>query len=94
VKIPSIRLILLGLTAAAVAEQLRKPESERDWHGALGGVIPYDFRPPTIERLRATYWAPETDELFRPHAFGIGWGLNVGRLVKVYRDQLGHATSS
>jgi hypothetical protein len=94
VKIPSIRLILLGLTAAAVAEQLRKPESERDWHGALGGVIPYDFRPPTIERLRATYWAPETDELFRPHAFGIGWGLNVGRLVKVYRDQLSHATSS
>ncbi|MDQ1703013.1 MAG: hypothetical protein QOF57_2265 [Frankiaceae bacterium] len=87
-KIPSIRLILVGLTAAAVAEQLRRPESERDWHGAIAGVIPYDFRPPTLERLRETYWAPDVDELFRPHVFGVGWGLNVGRLVKIYRDQL------
>ena len=87
-KIPSIRLLLAGLTAAAVVEQLRRPERDRDWHGAIGGVIPYDFRPPTAERLRSTYWAPDADELFRPHAFGVGWGLNVGRLVKLYREQL------
>ena len=87
-KIPSVRLILAGLTAAAVAEQLRRPDNERDWHGAIGGLIPYDFRPPTLERLRETYWAPEVDQLLRPHVFGVGWGLNVGRLVKVYRDQL------
>ena len=87
-KIPTVRLVLIGLVAAALAEQLRRPDNERDWHGALGGVIPYDFRPPTAERLRATYWAPESDQLLRPHAFGVGWGLNVGRLVKVYREQL------
>ena len=88
-KIPSARLILVGLTAAALAVQLRRPDNDRDWHGALGGVIPYDFRPPTLARLRETYWAPEVDELFRPQAFGVGWGVNVGRLVKVYREQLG-----
>ena len=87
-KIPSLRLVLVGLVAAALAEQLRRPDSERDWHGALGGVIPYDFRPPTVDRLRATYWAPESDQLLRPHVFGVGWGLNVGRLAKIYREQL------
>ena len=92
-KFPSVRLVLAGLTAAAVAEQLRRPETERSWHGALGGLVPYDFRPPTLDRLRATYWAPDSEALLRPHAFGVGWGLNVGRLVRVYREQLHSRTS-
>ena len=92
-KMPAVRLMLVGLTAAALAEQLRRPEAERTWHGALAGLVPYDFRPPTLGRLRDTYWAPEVDQLLRPHPFGVGWGLNVGRLVRVYRDQLDAATA-
>lgn len=88
-----LRWVVLGLAAAAVAEQLRRPPSQRTWQGAVGGLVPYDFRPPTLDRIKATYWAPHTDQLFRPHAFGVGWGLNVGRIVQVYREQVARAAS-
>ena len=43
--------------------------------------VPYDFRPPTGERLRQAMWNPADPHLFAPRAFGVGWNLNVGALA-------------
>src|SRR2546423_2136640 len=46
------RLVAFGLFAAAIATELSKPEAERTWNGRVVGVVPYDFRPPTWQRIR------------------------------------------
>ena len=81
-----LRLAVLALTAGAVAQELRKPSDQREWHGRLGGVVPYDFRLPTVERVRAALWNPESDRLLTPQVFGVGWTVNAGRLVKLLRS--------
>jgi hypothetical protein len=72
-----LRVAVVGLFVAAVATELSKPEDERTWHGKVGGVVPYDFRPPTWERIRAAYWNPESDRLFSDRVFGVGWAVNL-----------------
>ena len=42
--------LLLG---AVIMKELRKSPEERTWHGKLG-FVPYDLRPPTLERVRST----------------------------------------
>lgn len=78
-------LVTAALTTAAVANELRKPEAERTWHGRLGPV-PYDFRRPSLARVRAAFWAPD-GPLFTPRPAGIGWTLNVGRIVRAFRER-------
>ena len=73
------RLAVLGLVVAAVATELAKPESERTWEGRVFGVVPYDFRPPTWERIRNSYWNPDSDRLFSDRVFGVGWAVNLHR---------------
>ena len=76
------RLALLTIGVIAVVKELQKPPKERTWHGKVGDLVPYDFRVPTIERIRATYWNP--DGPFLPSkAFGVGWALNLGALKKL-----------
>src|ERR1700704_2142093 len=74
-----IRLTAVGLVVAAVATELSKPEAERTWHGRVGGLVPYDFRPPTWERIRSAYWNPASDRLFSDRVFGVGWAVNLHR---------------
>jgi hypothetical protein len=71
------RLAVLGLVVAAVATELAKPEPERTWHGKLMDLVPYDFRPPTWERIRDAYWNPDSDRLFSDRVFGVGWAVNL-----------------
>lgn len=73
----------VGLVVAAIASELRKPPSEREWHGRLAGLVPYDFRPPTPERLRSTWWNPDERRILVGTAFGVGWDVNVGRLARL-----------
>jgi hypothetical protein len=47
----------------------------------VAGVVPYDFRPPTFARIKSAVWAPDDPRVLKPHAFGVGWTVNVGRLV-------------
>ena len=61
----------------AVYQELRKPPEERTWHGKVAGAVPYDFRKPTLERLRAAYWDPSTDQVFSEMVFGVGWVVNI-----------------
>jgi hypothetical protein len=75
----AIRLAVIGLVVAAVATELSKPEEERTWHGKVGGVVPYDFRPPTWERIRDAYWNPDSERLFSDRVFGVGWAINLYR---------------
>ncbi|HEX2063774.1 MAG TPA: DUF5808 domain-containing protein [Acidimicrobiales bacterium] len=75
------------LAVTAVAKELRTPPEQRRWHGKLAGVVPYDFRPPTWERLRRSVWNPQSERLLVPQAFGVGWTLNLGRVVQLVRSR-------
>jgi hypothetical protein len=48
--------------------------------GKVADLVPYDFRMPTVERIKATYWNPEGPVL-PGKVFGAGWALNVGAIV-------------
>jgi hypothetical protein len=50
-----IQAAAITITLAALCQEMEKPSEERHWHGKLG-FIPYDFRLPTIERFRESYW--------------------------------------
>ncbi len=72
-----IRLAGWATVVAAVYQELRKPPALRTWHGKVAGVVPYDFRVPTLERLRQAYWDPESDVVFSERVFGVGWAVNI-----------------
>lgn len=82
-----IRLISLALIAAAVVKELRTPPEDRTWNGVVAGFVPYDFRVPTATRIRERMWAPDDSRVITPEVFGVGWTLNVGRLVALVRHK-------
>jgi hypothetical protein len=56
-------------------------------HGSTGArrFVPYDFRAPTVARFKERLWAPENEHLITPQPFGVGWTVNVGRVVALVR---------
>jgi len=82
-----VRFAVVGLVVAAVATELSKPAPERTWEGRLWGVVPYDFRPPTWQRIRDAYWNPRSDRLFSDRVFGVGWAVNLYR-AKTLMEQV------
>jgi len=85
------RLIGLAAFAAAVAavtKELRLPAEDRTWHGEVAGFVPYDFRKPTMERVRERIWAPGDPHLLTPQVFGVGWTVNVGRVASLLQEKL------
>jgi uncharacterized protein DUF5808 len=74
--------VTAGVAVLAVAQQLARPRAERTWNGRVAGV-PYDFRPPTLERVRRRLWAPEDPHLLVPRVLGVGWTVNLARVVRV-----------
>lgn len=76
-----VAIVAGALTALAVAQQLSRPRGQRTWQGHVVGV-PYDFRLPTAERFRQRLWAPDNPCLVVPRVFGVGWTLNLGRLLR------------
>jgi len=81
----SVTAVGIGLVEAALAQELRKPPESRTWHGTVAGFVPYDFRPPTGARIRERMWAPQEPRILVPHVFGVGWTLNLGRVVALLR---------
>lgn len=75
----AVELAAAGLVIAAVAQELAKPRAQRTWHGRVLGVVPYDFRMPTWERIRAAYWNTGDPRLFTDRVLGVGWALNLYR---------------
>jgi hypothetical protein len=72
-----IRTLAWLAFAAAIYQELRKPPEARTWNGKVAGVVPYDFRVPTLDRLRDAYWAPDSDQLVSENVFGVGWAVNI-----------------
>jgi hypothetical protein len=83
----SVKALGIGLVVAALAEELRKPRESRTWHGAIAGLVPYDFRPPTVARVRDRMWAPQHQRILVPQVFGVGWTVNLGRVVALVRGR-------
>lgn len=90
-----VRMAIWLAFFAALYQELRKPEAERTWHGKVAGVVPYDFRLPTFERLRAAYWDPSSEVVFTDRVFGVGWAVNLpvaARKLAALVDQYGNAS--
>jgi hypothetical protein len=83
-----IKVLAAALVVAALIRELRLPQEERTWHGLLGGFVPYDFRPPSWERVRSTFWNPEGPVIVG-RVFGVGWTVNVGAAVARARSLAG-----
>ncbi len=72
----------ISLVAAAIGAELRKPRRRRSWHGRVAGFVPYDFRRPTLRRAKARWWNPSDPRILTPKTFGVGWDVNLGRLLR------------
>jgi len=85
-RMPSVkdiwRLVFAIIGVVAVIQELRKPPDERTWHGKVADFVPYDFRMPTIGRVRSTYWNPE-GPILPGKVFGVGWAVNFGVLTRM-----------
>ncbi|MEZ4521041.1 MAG: DUF5808 domain-containing protein [Thermomicrobiales bacterium] len=72
------------LLALALWDQLVRDPEHRTRHGQVFGV-PYDFRRPTLSKIKERFWDPQDSRLLTPHVFGVGWSVNVGRLAALVR---------
>jgi hypothetical protein len=75
-----VKVIAWAMVVAAVLEEYCKPPEERTGHGRALGIIPYDFRFPTMDRLANALWNPDDPRLFTETPLGVGWALNLYRL--------------
>lgn len=75
-----LKILALALVIAAVVKELRLPRERRTWHGLLAGFVPYDFRMPTWERIRTTYWNPD-GTIVVGQIVGVGWTVNIGAVA-------------
>jgi len=50
-------------------------------HGSFLGV-PYELRPPTMERVRASLWDPGDPRILTPTIFGWGFSVNFGAIAR------------
>jgi len=80
-----LQATVITIALVAVCQELEKPREERHWHGKIAGFIPYDFRLPTWEKIKETYWNPYESRIFIPEVFGIGWAINFYALLERLR---------
>ena len=80
----AVEVAVLAITMAAIFQEFEKPEEERKWHGCILKV-PYDFRFPTLGRIKASYWNPANSHIFTPEVFGVGWAINLHALREKLR---------
>ena len=87
-----VSLLGMSMLAAAVVREIRLPREQRTWHGTLLGFVPYDLRPPTLDRLVHTLWNPRQDAVIVPTVFGVGWTVNAAALVRVFGGGAGEVS--
>lgn len=76
------RLALVIIGIIAIVQELQKPAEERTWNGKVGDFVPYDFRMPTAERFKDTYWNPD-GPILTGKVFGVGWAPNFGAVKRL-----------
>lgn len=84
----------MGVVAAVVYQELQKPPEERTWHGRVGGLVPYDFRRPTLERVREAYWNPDEPRILTDRVLGLGWAINFYSLLEILSDLMAKACAA
>lgn len=77
-----VQVAAFTLVMIAVCQELEKPAEERKWHGKAAGLVPYDFRMPTLGKLWDACWNPYETRVFTPTVFGIGWTVNFYALLE------------
>lgn len=75
-------LIGIVLLVGAVINEFGKEPEKRTGSGTVADIVPYDFRIPTVERLKATFWDPD-GEVIVGTVFGVGWTVNLGRVARL-----------
>ncbi|MGW7386307.1 DUF5808 domain-containing protein [Streptomyces sp. NPDC054794] len=81
----NVVLVAAGaVVIAALTKEVRKPSKARTWTGRVFG-LPYDFRRPTLAKIAREFWDPDSDAYFTPHAFGVGYGVNLARVARKLR---------
>ncbi|HEY7781480.1 MAG TPA: hypothetical protein VIC85_14825 [Ktedonobacterales bacterium] len=73
--------VMVGLSAAAIGQELAKEPEARTWKGKVAGV-PYNFNLPEWGAVASEYWNPASDQILSPHALGLGWGVNFAALAR------------
>ncbi|MBV9120643.1 MAG: hypothetical protein JOZ39_08030 [Chloroflexi bacterium] len=82
-RLQGVLTAMAAVTAlAALLQELARPRQFRTWHGRVAGLVPYDFRRPTMRRLISAIWAPENPRLLSDTAFGVGWTINFAQLPR------------
>lgn len=71
-----VRLLSMAAVAASLAKELRKPKDQRTWHGEVFGFVPYDFRLPTLQRVKDSVWNPRNEHVLVGRPLGVGWSVN------------------
>ncbi len=77
-----LRTMVLAAVAGALYREMRKPAAERTWNDKLLGFIPYDFRLPSLQRIRDSYWNTSSDRIFTDRPLGVGWAVNIPAVLK------------
>jgi len=77
-----IKVTFFTLTLIAIGQEIQKPRDQRTWHGKVT-CFPYDFRIPTLEKIRDTFWNPYDSRLIMPTIFGVGWSVNLYALMEI-----------
>jgi len=75
----------IALALAAICQEMEKPKAERKWYGKVFGFVPYDFRLPTVERVKEACWNPYDHRVFTPRVSGVGWAINFYALLENLR---------
>lgn len=81
-----IKYVAIGLAVAAIVQELRKPPEDRQWHGRVAGIVPYDFRFPTLDNILDAYWNPGEPRILTDRVLGVGWAINFGRLYRLAQE--------
>lgn len=76
----NIRTLIVAFTVGAAVYAIRSGQPEGKFLG-----VPYDFRVPTLDRIKRRWWNKEDGRIFMPCVFGVGWALNLFQLAEKFR---------
>jgi Family of unknown function (DUF5808) len=63
------------------------PENDPNERRGIWLGMPYDWRKPSWNRLKARAWNPESHRIFVPKSFGWGYGINFHALWRKITDR-------
>ena len=47
--------------------------------------VPYDWRRPTVARLKSRWWNADDRRIFTPKTYGAGWDINLREVARRLR---------